>query len=161
MSLRTPATCRFALVTIVLAAVLAPPIFAARSTPTTGKAAGPARPPAAATLDETVPTPGGPAPVATPKPPHGARPAPASTAAAGIKPANHCGSCDDGDPCTVDRCDEATGQCIHPAVVCDDVNPCTSDSCDPQTGCRFEAVDDGTVCGGVATCQTGGGCPGG
>src|SRR6185295_17645637 len=73
-------------------------------------------------------------------------------------------TCDDGNPCTVDRCSAGTG-CEHqtaadgtscedgdacngsercdagtctrgPAPVCNDGNACTADSCDPATGCH-------------------------
>jgi hypothetical protein len=44
--------------------------------------------------------------------------------------------CDDGDPCTLDRCDAATAACVH-ASKCDDGNPCTLDVCNPDAGCGF------------------------
>lgn len=72
-------------------------------------------------------------------------------------------ACDDGDPCTIDSCDPATGGCSHKnkcddgnpcngveeclngecrpgiPVNCDDDDPCTTDSCDPATGdCTFK-----------------------
>ncbi|MEZ4267245.1 MAG: hypothetical protein R3F39_12775 [Myxococcota bacterium] len=37
------------------------------------------------------------------------------------------GGCDDGDPCTLDRCDG--GVCSHVAVACDDGLSCTAESC--------------------------------
>ncbi|MCC6621074.1 MAG: hypothetical protein IT385_07450 [Deltaproteobacteria bacterium] len=73
--------------------------------------------------------------------------------------------CDDGNPCTIDRCDpQVAGGCVHdpapPTTTCedgnacttndtcksgqckggllrscDDQNPCTTDRCDPATGC--------------------------
>ena len=73
------------------------------------------------------------------------------------KPACVPGDCDDGDPCTIDECDPATG-CFHipdaddPVCYgpesgscesdadCDDNDPCTEDYCDPATGCGHEAV---------------------
>jgi hypothetical protein len=57
--------------------------------------------------------------------------------------------CDDGDPCTIDSCDPATGQCGHVPAACDDGDACTTDSCDPATGeCgHVPAVcDDGYAC---------------
>ncbi len=58
-------------------------------------------------------------------------------------------NCDDGNPCTLDSCDPASGQCVHTAVSCDDGNPCTLDSCDPASGqCVHSPVncDDGNAC---------------
>lgn len=37
------------------------------------------------------------------------------------------GGCDDGDPCTTDRCD--SGVCAHAAIPCDDGLACTTESC--------------------------------
>ena len=56
--------------------------------------------------------------------------------------------CADQDPCTLDACDVATGQCTHVANTCDDGNACTTGTCDPVTGCAFAAVDcsDGDAC---------------
>ena|GEM_PF-2198228 len=95
---------------------------------------------------------------------------------------------DDGDPCTVDSCDDGTvthapangldctvddlcrgdgtcqdGDCVAPVVVtCDDGDPCTDDSCDPATGaCLTPNAEDGTactvddLCRGAGTCQSG------
>jgi len=78
--------------------------------------------------------------------------------------------CADTNPCTADRCDEASAQCVHDAalldgtacddgnactqqdactggtcrglaVTCDDGNACTTDTCDPSTGCQFVNAD--------------------
>jgi hypothetical protein len=57
------------------------------------------------------------------------------------------GACDDGDPCTVDRCDPATGgcrrtpvaNCCHTAAECDDGDACTDDSC-VANQCRHDLV---------------------
>ena len=99
-----------------------------------------------------------------------------------------CGACDDGDPCTDDRCEG--GKCVHPptsgacddgnpctlndvcgaqgcvGVVrsCEDANPCTTDSCDPQTGlCQHDAMSapcsDGNACTTKDACS-GGACVG-
>ncbi|HUL58457.1 MAG TPA: PQQ-dependent sugar dehydrogenase [Anaeromyxobacteraceae bacterium] len=57
-------------------------------------------------------------------------------------------SADDGDPCTVDACDPATGIVTH-APAADDGNPCTIDACDPLTGVVTHVpaeVDDGIAC---------------
>ena len=51
-----------------------------------------------------------------------------------------CGECDDGNACTADSCDPATG-CSHAAMDCNDNDACTSDTCDPATGCSHAAVD--------------------
>jgi len=48
-------------------------------------------------------------------------------------------SCDDGDACTFDSCDPASGGCVHSPVNCDDNNACTLDSCDPIAGCLHQA----------------------
>ncbi len=86
------------------------------------------------------------------------------------------GACDDGDPCTIDGCVPATGECLHlpaaagtacddqdactngdacdgagacqgmPSVDCDDDNPCTDDTCDPADGTCFHAAVEGLPC---------------
>jgi hypothetical protein len=73
--------------------------------------------------------------------------------------------CSDGDLCTQDRCDPATGACLHPPVVCADGNSCTTDVCDPATGqCRRDnvagACSDGRICTTGQSC-VGGNCVGG
>jgi hypothetical protein len=85
-------------------------------------------------------------------------------------------SCDDGNSCTSDRCDTATGQCVNtPAAAgqscsdgnqcngaetcnaqgvcapgtapnCDDQNPCTTDSCSATGGCGHAAGNEGGAC---------------
>jgi len=47
--------------------------------------------------------------------------------------------CDDGDACTTDSCDPATG-CTAAAITCDDGDACTTDSCDLASGCANEPV---------------------
>src|SRR5262245_40281392 len=71
--------------------------------------------------------------------------------------------CNDGNPCTVDRCDASAG-CVNEPVVCpDDADPCTVDECSPSTGactrralncdCRADAeCDDGNACNGSELC---------
>ncbi len=72
---------------------------------------------------------------------------------------------DDGDACTVEECDTASGECRHELsdTICDDDNPCTADSCDPIDGCRNAAItgpcDDGNECTENDVC-TGGECRG-
>ena len=89
-------------------------------------------------------------------------------------------SCDDGNPCTDDACDQATG-CAYVAndalcddnnecttddhcanskcagtgsLECDDANPCTKDVCLPAGGCDHVNLDG-------APCQDGDGCTNG
>jgi len=72
----------------------------------------------------------------------------AACASAGPGPPPCPASVDDGDPCTLDACDPATGVVTHlPAA--DDGNACTLDACDPITGAITHApvaVDDGIAC---------------
>jgi len=66
--------------------------------------------------------------------------------------------CDDRNACTLgDGC--AAGTCLpRTAKVCDDGNPCTADRCDPDTGeCRFEPVED-LPCDDQDPCTTGDRC---
>jgi hypothetical protein len=97
--------------------------------------------------------------------------------------------CEDGNPCTDDRCD-GTG-CVHEnntagcddgnacthgdscrggacegdRIACDDENPCTDDSCDDGSGCHFvpnsEPCTDGDFCTEGDQCQDGECRPGG
>ena len=57
--------------------------------------------------------------------------------------------CDDGDPCTNDRCDGAKG-CLYTVLQCDDGNPCTTNTCDAKLGCLAAPkpgdCDDGSAC---------------
>ncbi|HJW70275.1 MAG TPA: myxococcus cysteine-rich repeat containing protein [Candidatus Binatia bacterium] len=95
-------------------------------------------------------------------------------------------SCADADPCTADRCDEPSAQCVHDAaildgttcddgnactqrdacsggscrgdaVTCDDGNVCTTDTCDPSSGCRFDDAD-GASCDDGDQCTNGDQC---
>ena len=67
--------------------------------------------------------------------------------------------CDDGDACTLgDLCNQGT--CSPGADrICNDGNPCTDDSCEPATGCVFapNAADcnDDDVCTTEDTCSNG------
>lgn len=66
-----------------------------------------------------------------------------------------CGAvCDDEDACTVDGCD-ASGGCLHDALVCTDAEACREPTCVPSVGCVLEDVDDGTVCEGTGRCRDG------
>jgi hypothetical protein len=65
--------------------------------------------------------------------------------------------CDDGNVCTLDTCDPATGTCVH-TPACDDGNSCTTDSCDQTLGCRHAPVADGTVCDDHSPCTVGDHC---
>jgi hypothetical protein len=68
--------------------------------------------------------------------------------------------CNGTETCVVGLCTPGA------ALVCDDGNPCTTDSCDPASGCQatpvadFTACGDGDACNGAETCQ-GGTCTGG
>jgi alpha-tubulin suppressor-like RCC1 family protein len=56
-------------------------------------------------------------------------------------------SCDDGDACTVDVCEAATG-CGHVPRVCPaPADPCRAAACDPLGGCLEIVASDGTRCG--------------
>ncbi len=66
--------------------------------------------------------------------------------------------CDDGNACTsADAC--AVGSCAGRSTACsDDGNPCTAESCDPATGCHSGPIADGTVCtlaNAAASCRAG------
>ncbi|PID37728.1 MAG: hypothetical protein CSB49_08645, partial [Proteobacteria bacterium] len=52
--------------------------------------------------------------------------------------------CGDDAECTIDTCDEATGQCLHDASACE---------CDEDSEC-----DNGMLCDGVETCDRDGQC---
>jgi len=84
------------------------------------------------------------------------------------QPANTGDLCEDGDPCTEgDVC--AGLVCVGGAAVeCGDGNACTADSCDPATGdCVYDAVamngedcDDADPCTEDDVCDGAGGCAG-
>lgn len=68
-------------------------------------------------------------------------------------------SCDDGDPCTLDGCDPATGACLTLPLGCDDGNPCTRDSCDGRLGgCAHAPEPDGATCSDGDFCTEGDTC---
>jgi len=62
-------------------------------------------------------------------------------------------ACDDGNPCTADACDEATGACAFTPTVgapCDDGTACTQgDACDAAGACTPAST---TVCKSKGTC---------
>ena len=65
--------------------------------------------------------------------------------------------CDDNDACTTgDACDE-DGACLGAPVDCDDGNECTGDACDPATGCVYEIFEDG-ICDDGSVCTQGDAC---
>ena len=82
----------------------------------------------------------------------------------GCSPAAAPLSCDDGIPCTSDRCDPAAG-CVSTPVdaACDDGVSCTVDVCDPTRGCTRRADDalcDDGVCFEGGRCDPARGCLG-
>ncbi len=73
--------------------------------------------------------------------------------------------CDDGNLCTDDLCDPASG-CVHPpnAAPCDDGEPCTVDDVCAGGSCAGgtpKKCDDGLFCNGEESCTLGVGCVGG
>jgi len=70
--------------------------------------------------------------------------------------------CSDGNACTTAGTCSA-GVCHGgTAVACDDGNPCTADACDPATGCTFSAAGaDGTPCDDGDACTDNDVCGGG
>jgi hypothetical protein len=68
-------------------------------------------------------------------------------------------SCDDGDPCTTaDRC--AAGICRPGGATCDDRNPCTRDLCGAGGACQ-NLPDDTLPCEDGSACTAGDFCAGG
>ena len=84
--------------------------------------------------------------------------------ATGCVNANNTAPCNDGDACTTsDTC--SAGACVGGAAPnCDDGNVCTDDSCNPATGCvnanNSASCDDGDACTTTDTCSAGA-CVGG
>lgn len=56
-------------------------------------------------------------------------------------------SCDDGDACTIDACDETLGCLSTPRTCQPSTNPCLETRCDRVLGCVSENAPDGLVCG--------------
>jgi hypothetical protein len=63
-----------------------------------------------------------------------------------------CDGCDDGMPCTLDRCDTALNRCVH-EVACDDSIDCTADTCDGAGTCQHVSMD--ALCTGGTDCTVG------
>lgn len=63
-------------------------------------------------------------------------------------------SCDDSDPCTQqDSCTK--GSCKGASLICNDGNPCTIDTCDPATGsCKSAPIKNGDVCSDGNACTS-------
>lgn len=68
---------------------------------------------------------------------------------------------DDGNPCTVDECDEEadTDSNVPDDSLCDDDDQCTIDTCGTEAGCTYEAFtgscDDGDPCTEGDSCAEG------
>ncbi len=68
--------------------------------------------------------------------------------------------CDDGNLCTADGCDPASGTCkfVSGGGTCVDSNPCTDEVCDPKLGCTHVAnqasCNDGNACTTGDTCAS-------
>ena len=75
--------------------------------------------------------------------------------------------CDDGNPCTVDVCNEDSPICVNTPddSLCDDGDVCTGvETCDAVSGCQAGTpleCDDGLYCNGVETCDAVSGCQAG
>ena len=67
--------------------------------------------------------------------------------------------CSDGSICTFGDTIDANCNCVGVPVNCDDGNPCTDDTCDPATGCLNINItsncDDGNACTYNDTCFEG------
>ncbi len=76
------------------------------------------------------------------------------TVAGGCQHSNNTAACSDNSACTdPDLC--SAGVCkAGAAKVCSDGDPCTTDSCNPATGCIFAVGPNGVVCPG-GTCSAG------
>jgi hypothetical protein len=62
-------------------------------------------------------------------------------------------SCDDGNACTVDVCNAATGCENLPAPPCPGDGACMVGTCDPAVGCGLKPAADGAACGPVQSCD--------
>jgi hypothetical protein len=71
-------------------------------------------------------------------------------------------NCDDGNLCTIDSCNPASG-CASEPKVCQDSDLCSVDSCDPLTGdCVFPPVacPSGQTCNAeTGSCESSVACP--
>src|SRR5206468_3330825 len=74
---------------------------------------------------------------------------------------NNTAACDDGSACTTaDTC--TGGSCVGgPPLDCNDGNSCTADGCDPATGCTHTVLADLTACEDGNLCTQSGACLGG
>lgn len=64
--------------------------------------------------------------------------------------------CDDSDDCTLgDTCSGGACEAGAETLQCDDLEPCTTDSCDANLGCQHTTLPDGADCGNGNTCQDG------
>jgi len=77
-------------------------------------------------------------------------------------------NCNDNNSCTTDRCDVASGTCVHTpgpsGALCDDNNPCTSSDVCTGGVCVGTAVANGASCivgAGAGCCSAGNCCLGG
>jgi len=79
--------------------------------------------------------------------------------ASGCVHSSNAAECDDGNACTAgDHC--AQGSCAFDSLVdCTDTNPCTTDACDGKTGCVYNlnalSCDDGSACTVGDACKLG------
>src|SRR6266581_2624499 len=84
-----------------------------------------------------------------------------STASSAPTPEDLCSgvTCDDGNPCTSDACDPATGKCVFtptPGVTCNDGNSCTTgDACNGQGQCLGVPSTPGSPCSDGNPCTGG------
>ena len=62
------------------------------------------------------------------------------------------GDCDDEDACTEDDACNEFGSCTGTQIDCDDGNDCTLDTCDPASGCVYTPVANGTTCNDEDSC---------
>lgn len=74
-------------------------------------------------------------------------------------------ACNDRNACTTGDTCTSTGACVGTAINLDDGNPCTVDTCDVATGpvhtlSPGAACNDGNVCTGPDTCSATGACSG-
>jgi sugar lactone lactonase YvrE len=65
-------------------------------------------------------------------------------------------SCSDSNACNGDETCNGSGTCVPgtPPVV-NDGNSCTTDACDPATGVSHVSLPDGTTCSSVGVCEAG------
>ena len=68
-------------------------------------------------------------------------------------------SCADGDLCNGDEICDGSGVCqVGTPLTCDDLNPCTMDACGTATGCSATPVPAGVSCGPNQACDGAGAC---